>query len=96
MTAKYSATIATAVERDVEMRVRNVLHSLNGMLRDVEDPGLSTSAQARLEWRAATLRDAIQTLERPTQRGTRKPTRDERDIADGVARALEEEMGWER
>ena len=96
MTAKYSATIATAVERDVEMRVSNVLHSLNGMLRDVEDPGLSTAAQTRLEWRAATLREAIQLLERPLPK---KPSRNKAQIElEEIAaeQALETTMEWHR
>ena len=81
--------IATLIEKDVESRLRVVMQPLHSLLRMCEDPAVPLKNRSRLDWRAATLRDAMQALEQPKRE--RKLTRDQRDIAADVARSIAEE-----
>ena len=87
-----TTAVATLIEKEVEERLKLVVHSINNLVRLCEDPSIKN--RTHLDWRAATLRDALQALEHPKRE--RKLSRDQRDIANDVARSLKEEMGWER
>ena len=59
--------VSTRIERDVESSLKVVMHSLISLVRMCEDLSIPQTNRSRLEWRAATLRDARRYWSNPSQ-----------------------------